>query len=138
VLRTRDEFEEPITNHIQTVFPSLIMQQIHNTLACRQLLPKGPGEFELVFHYFGYADDDEELRDMRVLQANLVGPAGYISMEDTEATELVHRAATASPDAGSTMLLGIEDAEPDQRSNISEHVLRAFWAGYRDLMGLHS
>ena len=33
---------------------------------------------------------------MRVLQANLIGPAGYISMEDTEATELVHRAASGS------------------------------------------
>jgi anthranilate 1,2-dioxygenase large subunit len=136
VLRTRDEFDEPITNHIQTIFPSLILQQIHNTLACRQLLPKGPGSFELVFHYFGYADDDQELRDMRVLQANLVGPAGYISMEDIEATELVQRAAEAARDDGSTMLLGIDDSVPDERSNISEHVLRAFWAGYRDLMGL--
>jgi anthranilate 1,2-dioxygenase large subunit len=138
VLRTRDEFDEPITNHIQTIFPSLVLQQIHNTLACRQLLPKGPGEFELVFHYFGYADDDEELRDMRVLQANLVGPAGYISMEDTEAAELVQRAAQASPQARSTMLLGIDDPVPDQWSNISEHVLRSFWAGYRDLMELPS
>lgn len=138
VLRYRDEFEEPITNHIQTIFPSLVLQQIHNTLACRQLLPKGPGEFELVFHYFGYADDDAELRDMRVLQANLVGPAGYISMEDTEATELVQRAAEAAGGNGSTMLLGLDDPEPDERSNISEHVLRAFWAGYRDLMGLQA
>lgn len=136
VLRTRDEFAEPITNHIQTIFPSLILQQIHNTLACRQLLTKGPGNFELVFHYFGYADDDQELRDMRVLQANLVGPAGYISMEDTEATELVQRAAEAARDEGSTMLLGIDDLVPDGRSSISEHVVRAFWAGYRELMGV--
>jgi anthranilate 1,2-dioxygenase large subunit len=136
VLRTRDEFDEPITNHIQTIFPSLILQQIHNTLACRQLLPKGPGNFELIFHYFGYADDDPELRDMRALQANLVGPAGYISMEDTEATELVQRAAEAAGDKGSTMLLGIDDGLPDERSSISEHMIRAFWAGYRDLMGV--
>src|SRR3546814_19203775 len=37
-------------------------------------------------------DDTPELREMRMLQANLVGPAGYIPMEDTEATELVQRA----------------------------------------------
>jgi hypothetical protein len=36
------------------------------------------------------------------------------------------------------MLLGIDDPAPDQWSNISEHVLRSFWAGYRDLMGLPS
>lgn len=138
VLRTRDEFDEPIATHVHSIFPSLIVQQIHNTLACRQLLPKGPGEFELVFHYFGYADDDEELRNMRILQANLVGPAGLISMEDTEAAELVQRAAAASPDTGSTMLLGIDEPVPDLESNISEHVLRSFWGGYRDLMGLKS
>jgi anthranilate 1,2-dioxygenase large subunit len=134
VLRMREEFDEPITNHIQTIFPSLVLQQIHNTLACRQLLPKGPDSFELVFHYFGYADDDQELRDMRVLQANLVGPAGYISMEDTEATELVHRAARVSPGRSSTMLMGRDAPEDSKASSISEQMLRAFWSGYRDLM----
>jgi hypothetical protein len=57
-------------------------------------------------------------------------------MEDTEAAELVQRAAEASPQARSTMLLGIDDPVPDPWSNISEHLLRSFWASYRDLMGL--
>jgi anthranilate 1,2-dioxygenase large subunit len=26
------------------------------------MLPKGPGNFELIFHFFGYADDTPELR----------------------------------------------------------------------------
>ncbi len=68
-----------------------MIQQIHNTLVARQILPKGPDQFELVFHFFGYEDDTPELRALRIKQANLVGPAGYISMEDTEATELVQR-----------------------------------------------
>lgn len=42
-----------------------------------------------MFHFFGYADDSPELRALRIKQANLFGPAGYILMEDTEATELV-------------------------------------------------
>ncbi len=135
VLRMRSEFGEPITNHIQTIFPSLVLQQIHNTLACRQVLPKGPGAFELVFHFFGYEDDDDELRDMRVLQANLVGPAGFISMEDTEVTELVQQAVTPFPDGSSVMLMGQGAADHNAGSVIAEEILRGFWRGYRDLMG---
>lgn len=79
-----------------------MVQQIHNTLVARQLLAKGPSNFELVFHFFGYEDETPELRELRLLQANLAGPAGYISMEDTEATELVQRGTARDGDLHST------------------------------------
>jgi anthranilate 1,2-dioxygenase large subunit len=134
VVRMREEFELPVTNQIQSIFPSLVVQQIHNSLAARQIVPTGPGEFELVFHLFGYEDDDDELRDMRLLQANLIGPAGYISMEDGEATELVQAAVSPTgTDASSMMLMG-HGAPEGHRSLITEELLRAFWRGYRDIM----
>ena len=114
---------------------STVIQQIHNTLAVRQVLPKRADEFELVFHFFGYADDDAELRRLRLRQANLVGPAGYISMEDTEATELVQRAvASCAPDDGSYIAMG-DEARDGATSLVTEHMIRAFWRGYRELMG---
>ena len=94
------------TNHIQSIFPQLVLQQIHNTLVARQLLPKGPSHFELIFHFFGYTDDTPELRALRIKQANLVGPAGYISMEDTEATELVQRGIHRHDKTESLILMG--------------------------------
>ena len=136
VLRMREEFDEPITNHIQTIFPSLVIQQIHNTLACRQVLPKGPGKFELVFHLFGYEDDDEELRAMRLLQSNLIGPAGFISMEDTEATELVQAAITPDPDHESAMFMGHGAGDANKTSFITEELLRNFWSGYKKMLEL--
>lgn len=135
VLGFVSEYEEDCTNHIQTIFPQLVLQQIHNTLVCRQVLPKGPDQFELVFHFFGYADDTPELRALRIKQANLVGPAGYISMEDTEATELVQRATLRDGDAASIMALGLTDGEPRQDTMITENLIRKFWAGYQKLMG---
>ena len=39
------EYAEVATNHIQPIFPQLVIQQIHNTLVARQLLPKGPDQF---------------------------------------------------------------------------------------------
>ncbi|MDB5582379.1 MAG: ring hydroxylating alpha subunit family protein [Bradyrhizobium sp.] len=134
VIRMREEFDLPVTNQIQSIFPSLVIQQIHNTLAARQIIPKGPGEFELVFHLFGYGDDDEELRNMRLLQANLIGPAGYISMEDGEATELVQEAVSAAGVASNSMMVMGLGAPEGHVSLITEELLRAFWRGYRVIM----
>jgi anthranilate 1,2-dioxygenase large subunit len=128
------EFDELTTNHIQPIFPQLVVQQIHNTLVARQLLAKGPNNFELIFHFFGYADDTPELRAMRLKQANLVGPAGYISMEDTEATELVQRGTVRDGDACSVIEMSKDN--PDQQDTlITENLIRRFWVGYQKLMG---
>jgi anthranilate 1,2-dioxygenase large subunit len=131
------EYDELTTNHIQPIFPQLVIQQIHNTLVARQLLPKGPDHFELVFHFFGYEDDTAELRKLRIKQANLVGPAGYISMEDTEATELVQRGTIRDGDANSVIEMS-RAAPNEQATLITESLIRKFWIGYQKLMGFDS
>jgi phenylpropionate dioxygenase-like ring-hydroxylating dioxygenase large terminal subunit/3-phenylpropionate/cinnamic acid dioxygenase small subunit len=80
LLEVRQEFDEQTSNNIHTLFPSTVIQQIHNTLAVRQVLPKSAGEFELVFHFFGYADDDDALRALRLKQAN-PGRAGRLHLD---------------------------------------------------------
>lgn len=134
ILALVPEHETLATNHIQPIFPQLVVQQIHNTLVARQILPKGPHEFELIFHFFGYTDDTPELRALRLKQANLVGPAGFISMEDTEATELVQRATLRDGTATSVIEMAKHASEQDN-TLITEHLIRSFWRGYRGLMG---
>ena len=137
ILALHQEYEEITTNHIQPIFPQLVIQQIHNTLVARQLLPKGPDHFELVFHFFGYEDDTPEMRNLRIKQANLVGPAGYISMEDTEATELVQRGTFRDADKAS--VIEMSRAAPDEQGTlISESLIRRFWVGYQKLMGFEN
>jgi anthranilate 1,2-dioxygenase large subunit len=129
------EYELLATNHIQPIFPQLVIQQIHNTLVARQVLPKGPNSFELIFHFFGYVDDTPELRALRLKQANLVGPAGYISMEDTEATELVQRGTIR--DGRQTSFIDMGKSGPDRTDSlISESLIRSFWRGYAKVMGI--
>jgi anthranilate 1,2-dioxygenase large subunit len=72
-----------------------------------------------------------------IKQANLVGPAGLISMEDTLPTELVQFATASSSDALSIADMG-RDAPDDQQigSGIAEGRIRRFWRGYQELMGL--
>jgi anthranilate 1,2-dioxygenase large subunit len=137
ILDLVQEYEDITTNHIQVIFPQLVLQQIHNSLVARQVLPKGPNGFEIIFHFFGYKDDSEELRRLRIKQANLVGPAGYISMEDTEATELVQRGVTGSEDKYSILEMS-RSAPEEQATLISEGLVRKFWLGYQSIMGLNA
>lgn len=133
ILALVPEYNMLATNHIQPIFPQLVIQQIHNTLVARQILPKGPDHFELIFHFFGYADDTPELRALRLKQANLVGPAGYISMEDTEATELVQRGTVR--DAEACSVIEMAKSAPDQNNTlITENLIRSFWKGYQKMM----
>jgi anthranilate 1,2-dioxygenase large subunit len=135
ILAARDEFPIPATNAIQQIFPNLLVAQIQNTLMTRQIVPKGPGRYELIFTYFGYADDDADLREKRMLQSNFVGPAGYISLEDGYATELVQQAVADGRSGSSYIDLGGTTAQSDDNL-VSEAMLRAFWTYYREVMGL--
>ena len=137
ILMTIKEFDDEANFQIQSIFPQLIVQQILNSLVTRQLLPKGPDHFELIFHFFGYTDDTPEMRRQRIKAANLVGAAGFISMEDTLATELVHFGIAGSGDALSVAEMGRDASEAENfRSMTSENSVRRFWRGYQELMGL--
>ena len=73
----------------------------------------------------------------RIRQANLVGPAGFVSMEDTLATELVQFGAAGSGEALSMADMGRDASKEEQAgSMISENRVRHFWRGYQELMGL--
>jgi anthranilate 1,2-dioxygenase large subunit len=135
ILAARDEFDIPATNAIQQIFPNLLIAQIQNTMMVRQIVPKGPGTYELIFTYFGYAGDDADLREKRMLQANFVGPAGYISLEDGYATELIQQALGSGRDGASYIELGGTGTGSDDNL-VSEGMLRAFWTYYRDVMDL--
>jgi anthranilate 1,2-dioxygenase large subunit len=131
------EFEKVVNTHIQPIFPQLVVTQIQNSLAVRQILPKGPGNYELIFYFFGYTDDTPEMRMHRIEQANLVGPAGLVSMEDTFATELVQFGTAGSGDAMSMADMGRDVPDDRQiRSGITESRVRHFWRAYQQLMGL--
>jgi phenylpropionate dioxygenase-like ring-hydroxylating dioxygenase large terminal subunit len=129
------ELGDNVTNAIQTVFPSLVVQQILNALAVRQIQPKGVDRTELVWTVLGFADDNEEMKELRLKVNNLVGPAGLISMEDGCVGGWVQRAAKADPDATTVMPMGGRNVEASQGSRITEAAVRGFWKGWRECMG---
>ncbi|AOF98701.1 ring hydroxylating alpha subunit family protein (plasmid) [Blastomonas sp. RAC04] len=70
-----------------TVFPNVIFQQQVNSVSTRQITPLGPDRFDFVWTHFGFEDDDEEMTERRLRQANLFGPAGFVSADDGEVIE---------------------------------------------------
>ena len=133
LLKGQQEFDDGITLVILSLFPSLVLQQIQNTLAFRQILPKGKDEFELVWTYFGYKDDTEELRNIRLKQFNLIGPAGLISMEDGESTELCQNAIVR--DGQYTNVIQMDGKEATGNDHlVTEGLIRGLWKGYKELM----
>ena len=135
LLAGRAEFDDGITLVILSIFPNVIVQQIANTLAVRQIVTDGTDGFELVWTHFGYADDDEEMQGMRLKQANLIGPAGLISMEDGEAVEIVQRAVRQDQDKTSYIAMGGGRIE-DTAHLTTESAIIGFWDYYRSLMGI--
>ena len=134
LLDAENEYAE-YSNVMQTLWPNVIVQQQLNTLATRQLVTRGIGEFELVWTFFGYADDSEALTRRRLLQANLMGPAGFVAIDDSEVMKFLEAGIAPYPEAGSVVEMGGRDWH-DEEHIITEAAIRAFYDYYRKIMGL--
>ena len=121
---------------VTSVFPSAVFVQISNSLAIRQIRPRGVDEFEVFQTMIGYADDPPEMTFHRLRQTNLVGPAGLVSMEDGEAIEIAHRASKPDADHASVIELGGGGVISDRDYRVTDVPLRGFWSYYAELLGI--
>jgi phenylpropionate dioxygenase-like ring-hydroxylating dioxygenase large terminal subunit len=133
LLEQVDELGDNVSIQILSLFPGFVLHQIRNSLAARQVIPKGIERTELNWTLFGFADDDEAMLRRRLLQANLVGPAGYISMEDGAATGFVQRGVAASSDRASVIEMGGAHIGSGD-SRITETAVRGLWKAWRSYM----
>jgi anthranilate 1,2-dioxygenase large subunit len=130
-----DEIGDGVTLQILSVFPNFVLQQISNSIALRLVLPKGPDKTELQWIYIGFEDDDAAMTERRLQQANLVGPAGYVSMEDGAVGAFIQRAIKGGEDECSVIEMGGFEHAP-QPTRATEASVRGFWNAWRPLMGL--
>ena len=129
------EYDDGVTLQILSVFPGFVLQQIQNCLAVRQVLPKGVDRTELNWTYFGYTDDTPEQRKTRLKQCNLVGPAGFISMEDGAVGGFVQRGIADAADLEAVVEMGGDHAGSSE-GRATETSVRGFWKAYRQHMGI--
>lgn len=137
LLRLHRDFADKTSSIVMNIFPSVTVQQIFNTIATRQLRTNGVGRFELLWTVFGFDDDTAELSALRLKQANFIGPAGFISMEDGEAIELVQRSIDSG--AGDSSFLELGGNGPFLKHvehTLDDSAVRGFWANYTKVMDI--
>jgi apoptosis-inducing factor 3 len=131
-----DEFDSPWSVTMATIWPNLIIQREMNTLGVRQIVPTGPHEFIMKWTMFGFEGDDEEMTRHRLRQGNLMGPAGFLGLEDNEAIKFVQDGMQRVPNG-----LHLVELDPAVEAGtadtlISESAIRAMYQHWRSEMGL--
>jgi salicylate 5-hydroxylase large subunit len=129
------EFAGDATVVMQTVWPNLIVQQQSNALAMRQIVPLDAESFDLAWTVFGYADDPPEMKQRRRRQANLFGPSGYVSVDDSEAMLLSQAGISGNDERSCFVELGGRDVA-NAPHMVTETLIRGFYQHYRAVMGL--
>jgi salicylate 5-hydroxylase large subunit len=118
---------------MMTLFPSLIIQQQVNSLSTRHIQPVEPGVFDFVWTHFGFEDDDEAMTRRRLRQANLFGPAGFVSADDGEVIEFVQQAYAANHQARTVSEMD-GTAVKNTDHNVTETLIRGMYTYWRDQM----
>jgi len=131
-----DEFDSPWSVTMATIWPSLIVQREMNTLGIRQIVPTGPHGFVMKWTMFGFADDDDAMTRHRLRQGNLMGPAGFLGLEDHEAIKFVQDGMRRVPDGQHLVQLDPATAAGTADTLISEAAIRAMYRHWREVMGV--
>ena len=118
-----------------TLFPTLIVQQQVNSLSTRHIIPHSVGEFDFVWTHFGFADDTPEMTRRRLRQANLFGPAGYVSADDGEVIEFSQRGYAQHGDLATVCELDGR-GRGGAAHNVTETLIRSMYGYYREVMEL--
>ncbi|MBQ0943205.1 aromatic ring-hydroxylating dioxygenase subunit alpha [Ideonella sp. 4Y16] len=116
-----------------TVFPSVILQQQVNSVSTRQIVPDGHGAFFFEWTHFGFADDDAAMTERRLRQANLFGPAGFVSADDGEVIEFSQQAFDSTPGGHTLAELGGRDVG-DTGHMVTETLIRGMYRYWREVM----
>ena len=116
-----------------TIFPSVILQQQVNSVSTRHIQPNGHGSFDFVWTHFGFAEDSDEMTERRLRQANLFGPAGYVSADDGEVIEFSQRGFESKPEHRAVAELGGREVE-DTEHMVTETLIRGMYRYWRNVM----
>ncbi|MDT7837017.1 aromatic ring-hydroxylating dioxygenase subunit alpha [Aquabacterium sp. OR-4] len=116
-----------------TLFPSVILQQQVNSVSTRHIKPNGHGSFDFVWTHFGFDDDDEAMTRRRLTQANLFGPAGFVSADDGEVIEFSQQAFESKPWHRALAELGGHGVE-DTEHMVTETLIRGMYRYWREVM----
>lgn len=127
----------PPRSVVVSLWPMTTIVKHMDVINIRYAFPRSPDETEVHYAYFAHQNDSPELYDHRVRQAsNLLGPSGFISLEDGAVFNRVHEGSYGLGTVafhkgyeGKPLASPCFVAQNDEASNL----LR--WERYRQTMG---
>ncbi|MCG2633516.1 MAG: aromatic ring-hydroxylating dioxygenase subunit alpha [Gammaproteobacteria bacterium] len=108
-----------------------------NSINFRFGRPLGVDKTEVHYGYYGYEDDSPEMLKHRVRQSsNLLGPSGFVSIEDGSVFDRCQKGVTGGVGT-MNFVKGIGTAVPDRKTSAQndETVSTVWWSEYKQLMG---
>ncbi len=129
------EYPDQITNSIQSIFPGFVLQQILNSLGTRQVITRGVDKCELVWTLLGLRGRHRGADPgPREAVSNLVGPAGFVSMEDGAIGGFVQKGIKGDLDKRAIIEMGgrgvgshADARDRDLGARLLEGLSRAAW-----------
>ncbi|MET0659698.1 MAG: aromatic ring-hydroxylating dioxygenase subunit alpha [Steroidobacteraceae bacterium] len=135
IIEARDP-KRPAQAAIVTLFPLAQMVKQLDVINVRHAHPLSPHRTEVHYTYFAHQDDDAALAGHRIRQAsNLLGPSGFISLEDGA---VFNRIQLGSATGGTTHYVKgargpLSGACVLDKGDEAGNLVR--WARYREVMG---
>ena len=123
------------TANIITVFPNMIAHRQLNGLGVRLVVPNGPDEFWVHWTMFGYEDDTPEMTEQRLRHDNIMGPAGFVGMEDNDVLQFIQEGLNKGTQDKTIYKLDMQ-TKGTSDTLISEAAIRSMYTYYRKTMGL--
>ena len=133
------EFKDGEARHgsyVVKMFPIFVAVKHLDVVNLRFAMPMGVDQTEVHYAYFARVGDSAEMRTHRIRQSsNLLGPSGFVSLEDAAAFQRVH-IGCGSP-GFATFQKGVtrEDGFPDEYHQNEESSNLPKWEYYRKTMG---
>lgn len=113
--------------------PVTVVTKHVDTVNVRFARPLGVDRTEVSYAFFGHESDTEEYRRHRVRQAsNLLGPSGFITIEDAA---VFNRQQATAGDGGLERFVKGVDGGPEVATQNDEIGNTVGWAYYREVMG---
>lgn len=118
------------------LFPTTNLNKQMDIMTVRYATPLGPNRTEVHYAYFAHQDDDPDTLRHRVRQSsNLLGPSGFINLEDGA---VFNRIQKATPGGGhNNMVKGTRPGADPYKDSVQGDEMQSlvFWNAYRDVMG---
>jgi anthranilate 1,2-dioxygenase large subunit len=127
----------PLTSIAMGLFPITVIVKHLDVINLRFAFPRSVDEVEVHYAYFCHLDDGDEMMTHRLRQSsNLLGPCGFISLEDGAIFNRLHTGSNTFGDVMYQKGVGDLSGEPPyslQQNDEATNVIK--WKHYRELMG---